>query len=97
VYRAFHNVLCDYKHLYGLNTKCLRRTHHTVVFDIESSLAAVPVVLPPGVNPTAVDKYINININITSDSAENWPKPVRHLQPLMDDHLISACTDTQFQ
>jgi hypothetical protein len=32
------------------------------------------------------------------DYAENWPEPVqRHLQPLMGDHLISACTDTQFQ
>jgi len=30
--------------------------------------------------------------------AENWPEPVqRRLQLLMGDHLISACTDTQFQ
>jgi hypothetical protein len=50
LYRAFHNVLRDYKHLlftiwmrYGLNTKRLNRTLHTVVFDINSSLAAVPV------------------------------------------------------
>ena len=28
---------------YGLNTKRLRRTLHTVVFDIDSSLAAIPV------------------------------------------------------
>jgi hypothetical protein len=35
---------------------------------------------------------------ISSDYAENWPEPVqRHLQRLMDDHLISACTDTYFQ
>jgi hypothetical protein len=34
---------------------------------------------------------------ISSDYAENWPEPVRHLQRLMGDHLISACTDTQFQ
>ena len=40
LYRAFHNVLRDYKHL---NTKRLRRTLHTVVFDIDSSLAVVPV------------------------------------------------------
>jgi hypothetical protein len=33
-----------------------------------------------------------------SDYAENWPQPVqRHLQHLMGDHLISACTNTQFQ
>jgi hypothetical protein len=33
-----------------------------------------------------------------SDYAENWPEPVqRHLQRLIGDHLISACTDTQFQ
>jgi hypothetical protein len=35
---------------------------------------------------------------ISSDYAENWPEPVqRHIQRLMDDHLISACTDTQRQ
>jgi chloramphenicol O-acetyltransferase len=35
---------------------------------------------------------------ISSDYAEDWPEPVhRHLQRLMGDHLISACTDTQFQ
>jgi hypothetical protein len=35
---------------------------------------------------------------ISSDYAENWPEPVqRNLQWLMGDHLISACTDTQFQ
>jgi len=35
---------------------------------------------------------------ISSDYAENWPETVqRHLQRLMGDHLISACTDTQFQ
>jgi hypothetical protein len=28
---------------YGLNTKCLRRTLHTVVFEIDSTLAVVPV------------------------------------------------------
>jgi hypothetical protein len=32
---------------------------------------------------------------ISSDYAENWPELVqRHLQRLMGDHLISACTDT---
>jgi hypothetical protein len=35
---------------------------------------------------------------ISSDYAENWPEPdQRHLQRLMGDHLISACTDTQRQ
>jgi hypothetical protein len=35
---------------------------------------------------------------ICSDYAANWPETVqRHLQRLMGDHLISACTDTQFQ
>jgi hypothetical protein len=35
---------------------------------------------------------------ISSDYAENWPEPVqRHLQRLVGDHLISACTDTQRQ
>jgi len=35
---------------------------------------------------------------ISSDYAENWPERVqRHLQRLMNDHLISACTDAQFQ
>ena len=35
---------------------------------------------------------------IYSYYAENWPEPVqRHLQQLMGNHLISACTDTQFQ
>jgi hypothetical protein len=35
---------------------------------------------------------------ISSDYAENWPELVqRHLQRLMGDHLISACTDTQRQ
>jgi hypothetical protein len=30
--------------------------------------------------------------------AENWAEPVlRHLQLLIGDRLISACTDTQFQ
>jgi hypothetical protein len=43
IYRAFHNVLRDYKHLQQENTKRLRRTLHTVVFDIDSSLAAVPI------------------------------------------------------
>jgi hypothetical protein len=43
VYRVFHNVLRDYKHLLQENTKRLRRTLHTVVFDIDNSLAAVPV------------------------------------------------------
>jgi hypothetical protein len=33
-----------------------------------------------------------------SDYEENWPESVqRHLQRLMGDHLISVCTDTQFQ
>jgi hypothetical protein len=32
---------------------------------------------------------------ISSDRAENWSETVqRHLQRLMGDHLISACTDT---
>jgi hypothetical protein len=35
---------------------------------------------------------------ISSDYAENWPEPVqRHIQRLMGDRLISACTYTQFQ
>ena len=35
---------------------------------------------------------------ISSDYAENWPETVQgYLQRLMGDHLISACTDTQFQ
>ena len=35
---------------------------------------------------------------VSLDYAENWPEHLqRHLQRLMDDHLISACTDTQFQ
>jgi hypothetical protein len=38
------------------------------------------------------------DVRYSSDYAENWPEPVqRHLQRLMGDHLISACTDTQFQ
>ena len=33
-----------------------------------------------------------------SNYAENWPEPIqRHLQRLMGEHLISACTVTQFQ
>jgi hypothetical protein len=43
IYRAFHNIFRDYKHLWQENTKRLRRILHTVVFDIDSSLAAVPV------------------------------------------------------
>ena len=40
----------------------------------------------------------NVATLISSDYAENWPEPVqRHLQLLVGDHLISACTDTQFQ
>jgi hypothetical protein len=32
-------------------------------------------------------------LEISSDYAEIWPEPVqRHLQRLMGDHLISACT-----
>ena len=32
---------------------------------------------------------------ISSDYIENWLEPVqRHLQRLMGNHLISACTDT---
>jgi hypothetical protein len=35
---------------------------------------------------------------ISSDYTENWSEPVQcHLQQLMGDHLISACTDTQQQ
>jgi hypothetical protein len=35
---------------------------------------------------------------ISSDYAENWSEPVQcHLQRLMGDHLIFACTDTQRQ
>jgi len=34
---------CTFWMRYGLNTKRLRRTFHTVVFDIDSSLAAVPL------------------------------------------------------
>jgi len=64
--------------LYGLNTKRLCRTLHTVVFDIDSSLAAVPV------------DFFGL--------CRNLAEPVqRHLQRLMDDNLLSACTDTQFQ
>jgi hypothetical protein len=34
---------------------------------------------------------------ISLDYAENWPEPVqRHLQRLMGDHLISACTTPSF-
>jgi hypothetical protein len=33
---------------------------------------------------------------ISSDCAENWPEPVeRHVQRLMGDRLVSACTDPQ--
>jgi hypothetical protein len=47
---------------------------------------------------TATGKYFFLQLQISSDYAENWPEPVqRHLQRLMGDHLISACTDTQFQ
>ena len=56
----------------------LTQTLHTVVFNINSSLAAVPLT--------------------SSDYVENWPEPVqRHLQRLMGNHLISACTFTQFE
>ena len=36
---------------YGLNTKRLRRTLHTVVFNIDSSLAAVLIMQKTGPNP----------------------------------------------
>ena len=56
----------------------LSRLLPTVVFDIDSSLAAVPV-----------DIF---------GLCTNLPEPIqRRLQWLMGDHLISACTDTQFQ
>jgi len=43
-------------------------------------------------------KFFFLTTMISSDYAENWPEPVqRHLQRLMGDHLIYACTDTQFQ
>jgi hypothetical protein len=42
LYRAFQNVLRDYKLLWQENTKRLCRTLHAVVFDVDSSLAAVP-------------------------------------------------------
>jgi hypothetical protein len=35
---------------------------------------------------------------ISSEDAENWPEPVqRHLQRLMGDHMISACTANPLQ
>jgi hypothetical protein len=37
IYRAFHNVLRDYKH------QTLKQNPPNVVFDIDSSLTAVPV------------------------------------------------------
>jgi hypothetical protein len=46
---------------------------------------------------TSIAPYLQLPL-ISSDCAENRPEPVRfHLQWLMGDHLISACTDTQFQ
>jgi len=43
-------------------------------------------------------KIFFLQLEISSNYAENWPEPVqRPLQQLMGDHLISACTDTQFQ
>ena len=60
----------------GFNTKRLRRTLHTVFFDIESSLAVVPL------------DFFGLC---------RKPTRTRHLQQLMGNHLISACTDTQFQ
>jgi hypothetical protein len=62
---------------YGLNTKRLRRILHTVVFDIDSSLAAVPVDFFGLCRKLAGTRS-------TSSSA-------------VGDHLVSACTDTQFQ
>jgi hypothetical protein len=39
-------------------------------------------------------KFFPLTTRDDSDYAENWPDPVqRHLQRLMGDHLISACTD----
>jgi hypothetical protein len=64
--------------IYNKKTPNAYATLHTVVFDIASSLAEVPL--------------------ISSNCTENRPEPVqRYLQRLMGDHLISACTDTQFQ
>jgi hypothetical protein len=46
---------------------------------------------------TATGKLKKLQVPlISSDYTENWPEPVqRHLQWLMGDHVVSACTDTQ--
>jgi hypothetical protein len=45
-----------------------------------------------------LEKFFSLTTRDDSDCAENWPEPVqRHLQRLMGDNLVSACTDTHFQ
>jgi chloramphenicol O-acetyltransferase len=46
---------------------------------------------------TSIAPWLQFTL-ISSDYAENRPEPIqRYLQRLMGNHLISACTDNQFQ
>ena len=70
----------------------------SVIMNIYNKKTKGPTLMELFTATAKLRKFFFLTTTDFLDYAENWPEPVqRHLQRLMGNQLISACTDTQFQ